>query len=77
MPLSASCHAKRTGELGKGRTLTISRHPTLRCRGPLIFRESTGFGCGDSWVTVPWSGEIYHVDEYAALVALAERGGGE
>lgn len=36
VPLSGSCHTRRTGELGKGKTLWIEiMQPTRRCRGIL------------------------------------------
>lgn len=59
LPLTGSCHRKRTGDVGIGRPLTIEVvHAQLRCRGPLIFREHRG-DHGDHWVTVPWSLERF------------------
>lgn len=56
LPLTAGCHAKRTGELGSGKTLDILvLDPLARCRGPLVFSRMFNGRAVMSWVTAPWS----------------------
>lgn len=57
MPLCPACHAKRTGELGKGKTLDILPVSPMadRCRGPVRFTRIFSGRPIMSWFTVPWS----------------------